>query len=145
MTIDRQGFGLVVTRVFVGTFFLFEGIGKISWFGDSSILAMQFARWLQAAPPGSTSRWYLEHVAIPWTGFFARLVPLGEMSSGLALIFGVWTPLFACVAFFMAVNFHIAGNTLFRYSFLTNGYGLPVLGSTLGLTIGGIRLPWSLR
>jgi hypothetical protein len=64
---------------------------------------------------------------------------------GLALVFGVWTRVFAFVAFFMALNFHFASGALFSYSFLTNGYGLPVLGSTLGLAVGGIRLPWSLR
>jgi uncharacterized membrane protein YphA (DoxX/SURF4 family) len=76
---------------------------------------------------------------------FARLVPLGEITSGLALIFGLWTPLFAFVAFCMALNFQFASGALFKYSFLTSGYGLPVLGSTLGLAIGGVRLPWSVR
>ena len=33
----------------------------------------------------------------------------------------------------------------FKLAFLTSGYGLPVLGSTLGLAVGGIRLPWSVR
>jgi uncharacterized membrane protein YphA (DoxX/SURF4 family) len=67
---------------------------------------------------------------------FARLVPLGELSAGVALIAGFWTPLFAFVAFFMALNFQIASGAIFRYSFLTSGYGLPVLGSTLALAIG---------
>ena len=34
---------------------------------------------------------------------------------------------------------------LFQLAFLTNGYGLPVVGPTLGLALGGIRLPFSLR
>jgi hypothetical protein len=45
----------------------------------------------------------------------------------------------------MVLNIHIASGALFKYSFLTNGYGLPVLGSTLALAIGGVRLRWSLR
>ena len=45
----------------------------------------------------------------------------------------------------MALNFQIASGAVFKYSFLTSGYGFPVLGSTLGLTVGGVRLPWSLR
>ena len=45
----------------------------------------------------------------------------------------------------MAINYHIAGGSLFKYSFLTNGYGLPVLGGTLALAIGGVRLRWSVR
>ena len=145
MALDRQGTGLATTRILIGVFFVFEGLSKLRWFADTSILSGRLAGWLQAAGPGSTSRWYLEHVAVPGTMWFARLVPLGEICSGLALLLGIWTPLFAFIAFFMALNFHIAGDTLFRYSFLTNGYGLPVLGSTLGLAIGGVRLPWSVR
>jgi hypothetical protein len=45
----------------------------------------------------------------------------------------------------MVLNIHVASGALFKYAFLTNGYGLPVLGPTLGLAIGGIRLPFSLR
>jgi len=142
---DRQGTGLAVIRICIGVFFLFEGIGKLAWFADSSILARQLAGWLQNAPPGSIAQRYLEHVAMPYVSVFARLVPLGEICSGLALITGFWTPVFAALAFFMALNFQIAANAVFRYSFLTSGYGLPVLGSTLGLAIGGVRLRWSIR
>jgi hypothetical protein len=39
----------------------------------------------------------------------------------------------------MALNFHVASGALFQYSFLTNGYGLPVLGSTLALALAGSR------
>jgi hypothetical protein len=39
----------------------------------------------------------------------------------------------------------VASGVIFRYSYLTNGYGLPVLGGTLALAIGGIRLRWSVR
>ena len=53
--------------------------------------------------------------------------------------------MFAFAAFFMALNFQFASGALFKYSFWSSGCGLPVLGSTLGLTIGGVRLPWSIR
>ena len=145
MAIDRQGTGLAILRIFVGIFFVFEGIGKIRWFTDTSLLAGQLAGWLHAVPPASLSHQYLERVAIPGAPIFARLVPLGEIVSGLALVAGVWTPLFALVAFFMALNFQFASGALFAYGFLTSGYGLPVLGSTLALAIGGVRLPWSMR
>ena len=145
MAIDRQGTGLTVLRICIGTFFIFEGLGKIRWFLDASALAGMFSAWSQAAAPGSMSSWYLQHVAVPGLQVFARLVPLGEMSSGLALVLGIWTPLFAFVAFFMALNFQIASGAMFKYSFLTSGYGLPVLGATLALALGGRRLPWSLR
>jgi uncharacterized membrane protein YphA (DoxX/SURF4 family) len=145
MALDRQGTGLAVVRIAVGLFFLFEGIGKWRWLLDSSLLASQLAGWQHASGVGSFAGRYLSALAIPGAAIFARLVPLGEISSGLALIFGVWTPLFAFIAFFMALNFQFASGALFKYSFLTSGYGLPVLGSTLALAVGGVRLPWSIR
>jgi uncharacterized membrane protein YphA (DoxX/SURF4 family) len=144
MAIDRQGTGLALLRVCIGVFFVFEGIGKIPWLSNPSILAGQLSAWAQAVPPGSWSHLYLERVALPYVTYFARLVPLGEMISGVALIAGVWTPFFAFVAFFMALNFQFASGALFKYSILTSGYGLPVLGSTLALALGGVRLPWSI-
>jgi uncharacterized membrane protein YphA (DoxX/SURF4 family) len=144
MAIDRQATGLAMLRIAIGIFFVFEGIGKIRWFTDTSLLAGQLAGWAQSVPAGSWSHAYLERVALPYSAIFARLVPLGEITSGVAMIAGVWTPLFAFVAFFMALNFQFASGALFKYSILTSGYGLPVLGSTLALAVGGVRLPWSI-
>jgi uncharacterized membrane protein YphA (DoxX/SURF4 family) len=145
MAIDRRAAGLTILRISIGVFFLFEGIGKIRWFGDPSILARQLTAWSQAAGAGSVSHWYLARVALPWSSYFARLVPLGEICSGVALIAGAWTSLFAFIAFFMALNFQIASGAVFEYAFLTSGYGLPVLGSTLALALGGAHLPFSAR
>ena len=145
MAIDRQGTGLAVTRVCLGVFFLFQGINKYQWFGNTSMLADEFNGWLEMASPGSLSRWYLDHIAIPGLSIFARLVPLGEIVSGLALIVGLWTPMFALISFFMVMNFAVASGNIFTYPYLTNGYGLPVVGSTLGLAIGGVRLRWRIR
>lgn len=145
MAIDRRNVGLVLLRVAIGVFFVAEAASKVRWFVDSSALARQLAGWLAAAPPDSTSRWYLEHVCIPGQVVFARLVPIGEVACGLAMIVGFWTPIFASLAFLLALNFHIASGVIAHWSFLTNGYGLPVLGSTLALALGGVRLPWSIR
>ena len=98
MAIDRQGTGLTILRICIGVFFIFEGIGKIRWFTDPSILAGQLDGWLHAVPPGSLSQLYLQRLAIPGVAIFARLVPLGEITSGAAMVFGFWTPLFAFVA-----------------------------------------------
>ena len=145
MALDRQGTGLALLRICIGVFFLFEGLGKIRWFVDPSILAGQLATWSSAAAPGSVSAWYLSRVALPGLPYFARLVPLGEMCSGVALVVGFWTPVVAFVAFFMALNFQVASGAVFKYTFLTSGYGLPVLGATFCLVLGGVRLPWSVR
>ena len=144
MAIDRQGTGLTILRICIGTFFIFEGFGKVRWFTDTSLLAAQLSGWAQAVPAGSWSHLYLERVAMPYSSMFARLVPLGEITSGVAMVAGFWTPFFALVAFVMALNFQFASGALFKYSILTSGYGLPVLGSTLALALGGVRLPWSI-
>lgn len=145
MALDRQGMGLTSLRILIGVFFLFQGFSKLRWFVDTSLLAQQLAGWAHGVAPGSISARYLQHVAIPYTSFFARLVPLGEICSGIAMLVGFWTSLFAFVAFVVALNVHIASGAIFQYSFLMNGYGLPVLGGTLALAIGGVRLPWSIR
>ncbi|HWW84717.1 MAG TPA: DoxX family membrane protein [Vicinamibacterales bacterium] len=145
MAFDRQGTGLALLRIFIGVFFVFEGLGKIRWLANSSQLAGFLTTWSRTAAPGSVASWYLHRIAWPGLPVLARLVPLGEITSGVALIAGVWTPLAAFVAFFMALNFQIASGVLFQYAFLTSGYGLPVLGSTLALILGGSRLPWSVR
>ena len=139
MAIDGRTTGLTVLRICIGIFFIFEGIGKLSWFNDTSLLAEQLRNWSQAVSASSLSHLYLVRIAIPGVRIFARLVPLGEIVSGVALVVGFWTPLFAFVAFFMALNFQFASGALFRYSFLTSGYGLPVLGSTLALALSGLR------
>ena len=54
MAIDRQGNGLAILRICIGIFFLFEGIGKIRWLTDPSVLAGQLAGWAQAVGQDST-------------------------------------------------------------------------------------------
>ena len=133
--------GLRGLAMFLGVFLIFEGVGKLSWFTDSGQLQAALQGWLKDAPP--TTRWYLETFAIPGVPMFARLVPLGELAAGAALVVGFWTRLAAGAAFLMVLNFHVASGAIFQYRFLTNGFGLPVLGGLLALAIGGARLPWS--
>ena len=134
--------GLRVLSMFLGVFFIFEGLGKIPWLTDSAPLAGALQGWLKDAPP--TARWYLETVAIPGVPMFARLVPLGELLGGAALLSGFWIRIAALAAFLMVLNFHVASGAIFQYRFLTNGFGLPVLGGLLALAVGGSRLPWSI-
>ena len=143
MSANREGAGLAVLRLALGVFLLSQGLGKLNWLFNSSPVLQQLQSWLPAAWPAN--RWYLSSVAIPWAPVFARLVVLGEIACGLALIFGVFTRLAAGLGFLMVLNFHFASGAMFQFRFLTNVYGLPVLGSLLALTIGGARLPLSLR
>jgi uncharacterized membrane protein YphA (DoxX/SURF4 family) len=135
--------GLTTLRILLGVFFLFQSLSKLGWFTDASILTTQLTGWLDEAGP--FSRWYLQTFCLPGAPVFARIVPLAEMSTGLALIFGIYTRLAATLGLLMILNFHVASGVIFRYSYLTNGYGLPVLGGLLALAIGGSNLPASVK
>jgi uncharacterized membrane protein YphA (DoxX/SURF4 family) len=142
---NRQITGYTILRLCLGVFYLFLGIGKVRWLLNSGILAGQLQNWLQASGSASISHRYLTTVAIPFVWLWARLVPLGELACGAALIAGFRTSIAAAIALFMVLNYHLGSGMLFRYEILTNGYGLPVIGGTLALAFGGVRLPWSLR
>jgi len=135
--------GLTVLRVCLGVFFLFQGLGKIGWLTDASPLAGQLAGYLETG--NAWSRAYVQTVCLPGAPVFARLVVLGELATGVALILGIYARYAALAAFLMVLNFHFASGILFEYRYLTNGYGLPVLGGLLALAIGGAALPLSLR
>ena len=135
--------GMRVLALIMGAFLIFMGLDKLGWFIDDGFLVGRLQEWHDIAPPAA--RWYLEKVAIPGAPVFARLVPLGELSAGTALVCGFWVRLAATVALLMVMNFHFASDVLFHYSYLTNGYGLPVIGGLLALAIGGGRLPFSIR
>ena len=136
-----QAAGLMIVRLGAGIYLFFIGLHKISWLLDSTPLANQLSSWLSQSTP--VSRWYLERI-MPGTPLFARLVPIGEMLGGLALVAGFWTRLAAGCAFLMVLNFQLAQGAMFHVAYLTDATGLPYLGALLGLTIGGGRLPLSI-
>jgi len=140
---SSQGGGLTVLRLFLGVFFLFEGISKIGWLLDSSPLTAQLTGYVASAT--TWNRWYLTAVCIPGAPLFARMVLFGEIATGLSFLLGAYARITAVLAFLMVLNIHFASGALFQYKFLTNGYGLPVLGGLLALAIGAVELPMSLR
>lgn len=145
MAFDRHGTGLTLLRILLGVFFLFQGLDNFHWLLDPSPLSQQLAAWQHSAGAGSFRDLYLQRVAIPFAAVLARVIPLAEIGSGLAMILGFWTAFSAFIALLMVVNVHIASGAIFTYGFLRNPYGLPVLGGTLALLMGGVRLPWSIR
>ena len=138
----EQGAALAIVRIGAGTYLFFIGLHKIGWLFDSGPLAAQLSSWLSHAT--LVSRWYLERI-LPGTPIFARLVPIGEMTAGLALVLGFWTRLAAACAFLMVLNYQVADGAVFHYTYLSDATGLPYLAALLGLAIGGAGLPLSVR
>jgi uncharacterized membrane protein YphA (DoxX/SURF4 family) len=81
---------------------------------------------------------------MPGAPLFARLVLFGELASGAALVAGFRVHLAAGVALLMVLNFHFASGVMFQWGYLTNGFGLPVVGGLAALALGARRLPFSI-
>lgn len=138
-----QGVGLRVLSMCMGLFLILMAGQKAGWLLDSSALVAELERWRGLAS-GSSLR-YLEAVCIPYAPIFARIVPLAEFAAGAALAVGFSVRLTAGLALAMVLNFHFASGIMFTWGYLWNGFGPPVVGSLLALTIGGRALPFSLR
>ena len=117
------------------------GVNKLSWITDSNGLVSQLLQWRDSA--FGISLWYLETIALPGSSVFARVVPVAELGAGFALFVGYRVRLIAILALLMILNFHFASGVIISMSYLTNGYGPPVVGRLLALGLSGRRLPWS--
>ncbi|MBI3047290.1 MAG: DoxX family membrane protein [Acidobacteria bacterium] len=133
---------LRVLSIALGVFLLFMGLDKLEWFLDSGFLARRLQEWRGTARP--IVRWYLDTIAIPGVPVFARLVPLAEFAAATALILGTYVRLAAALTMLMIINIHFAADIIFRYDYLINPYGVPILGGLLALALGGKKLPQSL-
>ncbi len=142
MAANREATGLVTLRMFLGVFFLALSFSKLRWLMSSQTLSTTLNEWAKTA---TWNEWYLHNVALPYVEVFARLVMLGELCLATALLLGLFTRTAAILGFLMVLNFHFASGQILHLNFLTNGFGLPVLGGLLALAIGAGRLPWSLR
>lgn len=127
---------LLLLRVLLGVFMFFFGLDKASWLIDASPLAAQLSSWLLAAPPAS--RWYLERI-IPGAPLLARAVPLGGMVAGIALTVGFWTRIAAAVSLVVVLSLQLGAGAMFRYAYLLDASGLPLVGGLLALVVGGER------
>ena len=131
-----QAAALVVLRVLLGVFMIFFGLDKASWLLDATPLSTQLSSWLLEAPPAS--RWYLERI-IPGAPVFARAVPLGAMLGGVALALGIWTRIAAAMSLVVVLSLQLGAGSMFRYAYLMDASGLPLVGGLLALIIGGDR------
>lgn len=129
-------FALAILRVSVGVFMFFFGLEKAPWLLDAAPLAAQLSLWLPEAP--SASRWYLERI-IPGAPVFARVVPLGAMIGGIALALGFWTRIAAAVSLVVVMSLQLGAGSMFKYAYLMDAEGLPLVGGLLALIVGGER------
>ena len=129
-----QVLALVILRICVGVYMIFFGLEKSAWLMDATPVTAQLSSWLVDAAPAS--RWYLERV-IPGAPIFARLVPLASMAGGAGLVFGLWTRIAAALSLVALLSLQLGAGAMFRYSYLGDASGLPLIGALIALIIGG--------
>lgn len=99
---------LLIARLYVGYWFLFTGITKISrGYLRGGALLPQLQRFLSGTP----QEWYrpiLESVIVPNEHLFAVLAALGETAAGLALLAGALVRYAAAGGIFMVGNYLFA-------------------------------------
>jgi len=116
-----------VARLYLGYEFLMAGWGKLAspaWFGSGAGAALQgFVQGAVAKTVCAPSvpaalchpdvqMWYasfLQGAVLPHLTLWSNMVVLGELAIGLGLIVGLCTGTAAFFAFFMALNFLLAG------------------------------------
>ena len=126
----------MLLRVLLGVFMFFFGLDKASWLLDATPLATQLSSWLTDAPPAS--RWYLERI-IPGAPVFARIVPLGAILGGLALVLGFWTRIVRAAIARGGLEPAAWRRIDVPVCLFDGRSGLPLVGGLLALMIGGER------
>lgn len=142
-TIESTRLALRVVTLGVGLFFLFMSLNKIDWVTNPDLLAQRFERWLPNA--AWYAQPYLRFVAIPGVGAFARLVPLGEFCTAVAMLTGVYTRFAAVTALFMIMNFHVATSSFSSWDFVRDGTGPPLFAALIAIALVKGPLPYTLR
>ncbi|MBU6388564.1 DoxX family membrane protein [Patescibacteria group bacterium] len=117
----------LLVRLYLGYEFLMAGWGKLAspaWFGSGAGAALQgfvqgaVAKTVCAAGTPAAAchpdvqMWYasfLQSTVLPHLVVWSNAVVIGELAIGLGLIVGLFTGVAAFFAFFMSLNFMLAG------------------------------------
>jgi len=133
---------LVLLRVAIGLFLIAKSVSKWGWLLDASPLTAKLVAWSAREDLAAASRAYAQ-MLVPGAPVFGRLVLLGELGGGLALIAGFWTRPVAALSALMVLNFHLASGGLFTPDFLNDASGLVVVAVLVALGLGARNLPLS--
>ena len=99
---------LVVARVFMGAFFLYEASNQLAkgWIGGDGLKNMLASALRDNSIP-APYRSFLENVVLEHDQFFTLLVIPGEIAVGAALVLGIAARFTALNALFMNIHFMI--------------------------------------
>ncbi len=121
---------ILLIRLAIGGLFLNLGLEKYheGWFTDSGPLMQSLQKYFEHS--AGLQRIYLAHVALPYSGVWAKLIVAGELSLAISFLLGLLVRFSAGVGMFMMLNFHAANGNLFSQSFFSSPWGALLLAGT---------------
>lgn len=111
---------ILILRLAIGVLFLNIAAEKYTagWLTNAEPLRQSLVNYRQQA--GGVRLFYLEHVALPYAGIWAKLMTVGEACVAISLIIGLLVRLASSVAMFMVLNFHAANGNLLGLDFFAS-------------------------
>lgn len=137
---------LAVVRIALGLWFLrtaFAKLGLVFAFGVvplpgaserfRGLQARQVAEWAASPEVVGWYRDFLASVVLPNAAAFAHMQAVGEAAAGLGLLLGLFTPVSAGLALFLALNYALA---TFYGGFFHQGFHFLLIVTLLAVLFG---------
>ncbi len=122
---------ILILRLVIATLFLDLGLDKYheGWLTNSEHLVKSLNGYYQRA--GGAQLSYLDIVAVPYVGIWAKLITIGELAIAVSLILGLLVRMTSAIAIFMIVNLHAANGNLFSLNFFGSPWAALLVASFL--------------
>lgn len=135
---------LLALRLFVGLFWLENGLNKISagWLSENKLKPRLVQKNLLAHGIRGA---YLDNFAVPASRGLGILVAVGELAVGIALLTGFWMRLAAWGAIFLVLNIKFAFGDLITLKILSSPSFFPLLLGTLAAAYIDTGKQWTIK
>ncbi|MBI1806148.1 MAG: DoxX family membrane protein [Ignavibacteria bacterium] len=124
---------ILLLRLAIGGLFLNAGLGKYNegWLTNPAPLVKSLDEFHQHAT--GFHRHYLDYVALPYAGAWAKLMTVGELAVGVSLLLGLLVRLSSAMGIFMVLNFLAANGSLYSLNFFGSPWAALLLSGLLTL------------
>ncbi|GEM_PF-994406 len=122
---------ILLLRLVIGALFASAAVDKYNagWLTNAEPLSESLTNYQHRAAGIQLA--YLEHVAIPYTGIWTKLITVGEACMALSLILGLLVRLSSAVGLFMVLNLHAANGNLFTLGFFESPWAALLVAGLL--------------
>ena len=123
----------LILRLALAGLFLSLGLEKYheGWLQNSEHLVTTLNNFKQHA--GGAQLFYLEHIALPYAGAWAKLIMIGEFAVGVSMLLGLLVRFSAAAAILMVINLHAATGNLYTLNFFGSPWAALLIASLLAM------------